>query len=212
MIPSLFCAASSVAGRGLFAGRFFRQGELLFSLRGRLVVGNRAGQDDEWFAHAYQLEQDLYLYPETPEGRYINHSCDPNAGLGDDLGMRALRDIAAGEEVFFDYSTTMSERSWTMSCRCGSPACRREIGDFHDLAPFLQRTYLQQNVVQRFIIREVLERAACWIGSRHFPSAVWAALAADAIMLAPPKEEAGSFEDSPPAGGARERAGLNLGS
>lgn len=182
---SLYCAPSVVAGYGLYAGRAFGAGELMFSLRGRLFGGNKRGVDDDWFAHSYQLEQDLYLYPETPEGRYINHSCDPNAGLRDDLEMVALRDIQAGEEVFFDYSTTMSERSWTMPCRCGSQLCRGEISDFHDLPLAAKRRYLEAGVVQRFIIREVFERAISSMSSREVSSARWASLAAGIVTLAP---------------------------
>jgi len=183
----LYCAPSTVAGYGLFAGRAVGRGELLFSLRGRLFGGNKRGLDDEWFVHSYQLERDLYLYPETPEGRYINHSCDPNAGLREDLEMVALRDIAAGEEVAFDYSTTMSERSWTMPCSCGSPCCRSEISDFHDLPAEAKRRYLEAGVVQRFIIREVFERAARCMDSRQVSSARWASLAAGIVDLAAPE-------------------------
>jgi uncharacterized protein len=182
--PYLYCAPSGVAGYGLFAGRVFRAGELLFSLRGRLFGGRRPGLEaEEWFAHSYQLDRDLYLYPETPEGRYINHSCDPNAGLREDLEMVAMRDIKAGEEVFFDYSTTMSERSWTMPCRCGTALCRREITDFHDLPASAKRLYLEAGVVQRFIIREVFERAARSMDSRQVPSARWASLAAGIVSV-----------------------------
>lgn len=183
--PHLYCAPSVVAGYGLFAGRGFRHGELLFSLRGRLFGGRRPGlEDEEWFAHSYQLDRDLYLYPETPEGRYINHSCDPNAGLREDLEMIALRDIAAGEEVLFDYSTTMSERSWTMPCQCGSELCRRRITDFHELPAPARRRYLEAGVVQRFIIREVFERAARSMENRQVATSRWASLAAGIVSLA----------------------------
>ena len=190
--PYLYCAPSGVAGYGLFAGRGFRQGELLFSLRGRLFGGRRPGiEDEEWFAHSYQLDRDLYLYPETPEGRYINHGCDPNAGLREDLEMIALREIEAGEEVFFDYSTTMSERSWTMPCRCGSPQCRGQIADFHELPASAKRRYLEAGVVQRFIIREVFERAVRSMDNRQVPSARWASLAAGIVSLAASDGRAG---------------------
>ena len=43
----------------------------------------------------------------------------PNAGVVGRPGAGGPRDIAAGEEIQFDYSTTMSENHWTMECRCG---------------------------------------------------------------------------------------------
>ncbi len=65
----------------------------------------------------------------------------------------ALRPIEAGEEIRFDYSTTMSDDHWTMECRCGEPICRRVVLDFHHLPPIAQNRYLQLGVVQRFIVR-----------------------------------------------------------
>ena len=50
---------------------------------------------------------------------------DPNAGFaaGEPV-LYALRDIRAGEEVCFDYSTAMSEAGWELECRCGAAGCR----------------------------------------------------------------------------------------
>jgi hypothetical protein len=45
----------------------------------------------------------------------------------------ALRDIRPGEELCFDYSTTVppgwSSADWSMECRCGSAMCRKILGD-----------------------------------------------------------------------------------
>lgn len=76
--------------------------------------------------------------------RFINHSCDPNlrifARVGDhadkhihDIAMFALRDIARGDELSFDYVSGMvQEGDWTdktkqgdmVKCLCGSANCR----------------------------------------------------------------------------------------
>jgi hypothetical protein len=101
------------------------------------------------------MDQDLYLYPTTLEGRFVNHSCNPNAGLRDNRHMIALRPIEAGEEIRFDYSTCMSERLWTMHCRCGESNCRTVIRDFHDLPDETRRRYIALGIVQRFIIEEI---------------------------------------------------------
>jgi SET domain-containing protein len=58
---------------------------------------------------------------------YTNHSCDPSAGLGEDFRLRAIRDIAPGEEITWDYETWMWHEVWTIKCRCGSPKCRGRI-------------------------------------------------------------------------------------
>lgn len=66
--------------------------------------------------------------------RFVNHSCDPNAKtetwvvLGEKVvGCFALRDIAAGEEITFDYGWT--RRGFKrMRCHCGTAKCRGFVG------------------------------------------------------------------------------------
>ena len=66
---------------------------------------------------------------------FLNHSCDPNLGFVDgSLTLYALRDIESGEEVCFDYSTTMNEPGWVIRCRCHTPICRRAVRSYCDLS------------------------------------------------------------------------------
>lgn len=58
--------------------------------------------------------------------RLLNHSCSPNceAQMDDDnrIWIMALRDIAPGEEITFNYGYDMED--WREHpCRCGSPNC-----------------------------------------------------------------------------------------
>jgi uncharacterized protein len=149
---------SSDLGHGVFAAQAFRPGQPILVLAGpvldqaevRALGGNRA--------YALQIGPDEFL-DTMPPGRYANHSCDPNAGIKNDRMLIALRAIETGEEIRFDYSTTMSADHWTMECRCGQLACRRVILDFHHLPPIAQNRYLQLGVVQRFIVNEVRRRS-----------------------------------------------------
>jgi uncharacterized protein len=145
-------------GRGLFATRAFLPGQSILVFTGPVLdhAGVLALGEDQ--AYALQIGPDEYL-DTMPPGRYTNHSCDPNAGIMNDRVLTALRPIEVGEEIRFDYSTTMSEDHWTMECRCGDPFCRRVILDFHHLPPIAQNRYLQLGVVQRFIVDEVRRRS-----------------------------------------------------
>ena len=91
-------------------------------------------------------------------GRYANHSCDPNAGVEGTgphgLKLVAIRPIRRGEEVCFDYSTTMDEDHWTMPCRCGNPECRGIVADFKELPKALRQRYLALGIVQPFIANQ----------------------------------------------------------
>jgi hypothetical protein len=82
--------------------------------------------------HAIQVEEGLYLSPsrEACAADYFNHSCEPNAGMCGQIVLVAMRDIAAGEEVCFDYAMTDGTPYDEFECACGSPSCRgRVTGD-----------------------------------------------------------------------------------
>jgi len=84
---------------------------------------------------------------------YVNHCCDPNCALDSDLFLYTLGPVKAGEQLCWDYSTSMLERSWTMACNCGSPGCRKLITDF-DLIPMeVQEKYIRMGIVLPFILR-----------------------------------------------------------
>lgn len=58
-------------------------------------------------SHAIQISWDKHMMMDLP-ARFLNHSCDPNVGVGDKLNQWgsydfvALRDIAAGEVSVVD--------------------------------------------------------------------------------------------------------------
>lgn len=67
--------------------------------------------------------------------RWINHSCDPNCETrqtGGRIVIRALRAIAAGEELTFDYRLVLDDEEdddGTYACACGSARCRGTMLD-----------------------------------------------------------------------------------
>jgi SET domain len=55
---------------------------------------------------------------------YLNHHCDPSGYINsEELTFRALRDIAAGDEITFNYLTTESELAAPFTCTCGATNC-----------------------------------------------------------------------------------------
>jgi SET domain-containing protein len=56
---------------------------------------------------------------------YLNHSCDPNCEVDeikDRVWIFAIRNIAAGEELLWDYN--LYDDDDPAPCYCGSPKCR----------------------------------------------------------------------------------------
>jgi hypothetical protein len=152
MPPALSILECDV-GRGLFAAEVIAAGCEILRFTGPLLTLNEVRANGAGAANALQIGVDRYLDLDGP-GRFANHSCTPNAGVVDNTRLVALRAIAAGEEIRFDYSTTISD-GWTMACRCGSPDCRGLVVAFQLLPPLLQRRYAVLGVVQRFMLEEV---------------------------------------------------------
>ena len=138
-------------GKGLFASEWIRANDLVFYINGRELTYEEGLRLPCGGDHTVQIGPNRYINPQYPS-KFINHSCDPNAGLRDGIRVVALRDIRPGEQVCFDYSTCVLERSWRMDCACGSPNCRRVIGDFDQLPRALQQRYIELGIVQPFIL------------------------------------------------------------
>ncbi len=69
------------------------------------------------------------------DARFINHSCDPNCdAVVEDkrIWIETIRDVAAGEEMAYDYAFVLEERHTPAAkrrypCRCGAANCRGTI-------------------------------------------------------------------------------------
>lgn len=61
--------------------------------------------------------------------QYLNHSCDPNLRMEDEVTLVARRDILSGEELTADYAMWEWDEDWVASwiCNCGSALCRGTI-------------------------------------------------------------------------------------
>src|SRR5246127_149112 len=60
---------------------------------------------------------------------FINHSCEPNCETGEVRGrvwIKALRDIAAGEELTYDYNLYDGDDDEAL-CNCGAGNCRQTM-------------------------------------------------------------------------------------
>jgi hypothetical protein len=60
---------------------------------------------------------------------YLNHSCDPNVWMVDEVTFAARRDIATGEELTADYALWEGDETYVMrwTCSCRSPLCRGRV-------------------------------------------------------------------------------------
>lgn len=131
------------SGNGIYTLQPVKQGELI-AVFGGVVY--------EWDAFIHlpdrerslciQVEDRHFLVPRPiGEGDYVNHSCNPNAGLSGQIGLVAMRDIKAGEEVCFDYAMCDTMPYDEFECECGSATCRGNVGGNDWQKPELQKRY-----------------------------------------------------------------------
>lgn len=65
---------------------------------------------------------------------FMNHACAPTARVDPDArSVIALRGLAPGDEVTFDYETTEWNMAEPFDCFCGAPSCRHRIRGFKHL-------------------------------------------------------------------------------
>lgn len=133
--PRQTVRASPIHGKGVFAREVIKPGEVVE------IIGGAVMTDAEF--EAFQPTAANYNAIQIDEGRHlvehpdrtllrdgsINHACDSNLWLADEVTLVARRDIAAGEELTVDYALFTTQSAWSMdgACRCGSSVCRRTI-------------------------------------------------------------------------------------
>lgn len=119
---------------------------------------NLSGSSDRFV----QIAKDEYLGASGNIDDIFNHSCEPNAALDfreQELVLIAVKPIAPGDEICWDYSTTSSRTTFWMRCLCGSPKCRKVVGDFEFLEPELQEEYRRLGWVAPYLRLPEPERA-----------------------------------------------------
>ncbi len=149
-------------GKAVFADDDIRKGEFVCEFTGPLCsMDEYLKVHDPGNNHYLQIDEDLFMGPSGNADDLINHSCNPNGGLiyrDGKVGFIAIRDIRKGEELSFDYSTTMDEDCWEMACLCGDKNCRGTVRDFKHLPEALQERYISLGVVMPYIVKRTRTR------------------------------------------------------
>jgi hypothetical protein len=134
---------SDIQGLGGFALRWIEAGERIVEYVGERISHDEADvryDDDDGKRHhtfLFTVDDDTVIDAAVDgnEARFINHSCDPNCEAVDRRGrifIESLRDIAPGEELFYDYNFELDEPitpalKKRYPCHCGAPNCRGTI-------------------------------------------------------------------------------------
>jgi len=139
--PARFIARkSAIHGRGVFARVDIPKGERIIEYVGRKITWAQA---DRWYADDDDKPSHTFLFTldenyvidgnkDSNSARWINHSCNPNCEseiIDGQVWIQSVRNIKAGDELFYDYNITLEEphtpaekRRWP--CWCGAKSCR----------------------------------------------------------------------------------------
>jgi SET domain-containing protein len=122
---------SKIAGRGVFARRTFKPGDLIVAYapkQRRVDVRNPEASAAADTKLTLLSEERFVIIPDTsaPGGWLCNHSCRPNAAIFPDGAGRiqCTRAISPGEEVTIFYGWVSHNEPRRDPCQCGSPQCR----------------------------------------------------------------------------------------
>ncbi len=167
MSDFLFIEDSLIAGKGVFARKSLKKFQTICFLNGEEMslkeMIRKVDEGKENGADPLEVEDDIYLDLEE-FARTFNHSCNPNAFVRGKNELVAIRKIKTGEEITYDYSTTMNDNKeiieenggklWTCECNCGSKNCRKIIDQFKTLPIKTQKYYLKNKFAPDFILRK----------------------------------------------------------
>ena len=152
----MFEVKENRAGKGLYATISFVVGDFVIYCSGEPMTAWDIEWESEDNIQGVQIGYDLFLGASEEIDKYINHSCDPNMKfvVSKRPHFRAIEDIFPGDELTFDYSTTVYEEDpWEMICDCRTRSCRKVITDFRYLDKTLRQSYIERGLVPNWIIR-----------------------------------------------------------
>ena len=139
--------ASGIEGMGVHAIEAIAAGEVVAVKGGHIVDGAVvAGLPEAIRDSAFQIAADCFLAALTHDEHNgvmmrVNHSCEPNVGVGGNVLLVSMRDIAAGEELTLDYALFLTDPGFAMECHCGAVPCRGTVTGIDWMRADIQERY-----------------------------------------------------------------------
>ena len=143
--PPVEVRESAIQGRGVYATAPIAKRDWIIEYTGERISHAEADlrYDDDSMQrhHTFLFIVDSAVCIDAAqdgnEARFMNHACEPNceavlAAEEGEIWVVALRDIAPGEELTYDYGYVLDQESVEEAlrkypCFCGSPRCRGTI-------------------------------------------------------------------------------------
>ena len=122
-MPDIIIKQSVIHGKGIFAGRDFKKGEIILRWKPRVINKSElANLSEPERKFIFSAGPDTYYHMQEPE-RFVNHSCENNTTVQDACDV-AIRDIKAGEEITANYNDDGID---DFVCNCKTKHCRGRV-------------------------------------------------------------------------------------
>lgn len=136
----LIVRTSKIHAAGCYTTLPIAQGTFIVEYVGPRLTVDEADDRyvDQEETYLFGLSDGKHVIDGYGEAAFINHSCDPNCETveSDDgrVWIVALRDIAAHEELTYDYSLYDGADEDESRCACGATKCRGTLYSDEELA------------------------------------------------------------------------------
>lgn len=94
--------------KGLFSGQSFSSKDVVYIPKGKII--SRPTRE------SIQIDTNKHI-DVMDEGKYINHSCNPNCEVQNGK-LIAIKNIKEGDEITFNYNHSEDELSHPFTCLC----------------------------------------------------------------------------------------------
>jgi uncharacterized protein len=126
---TLVIRRSKIHADGVYTTASIKRRHIVVEYTGPRLTGNHA---DDIYEHSprtylFGLTEGEHVIDGDGIAAFINHSCDPNCEADEIDGrvfIRAMRNIAAGEELVYDYNLYDGDLDDPAPCFCGTRRCR----------------------------------------------------------------------------------------
>ena len=153
--PKVRVRKTKRCGKGVFAIADIRKGEVIAAFDGAIYEESFEPWTDDLRQHVMQFGPKCWRDSDGI-ARLINHSCEPNCGIKKLFQVVAMRAIAKGEEITWDYEMTERSSWWRMRCRCGAAGCRKVIGSYSRMPAGVRRKY--RGYISAWLLRGTRKR------------------------------------------------------
>lgn len=124
---ALIIRSSDIHAAGCYTTAPIRKGERVVEYTGDVITNAEGDRlyDDKDYTYLFALDGGTHMVDGYGMAMYLNHSCQPNCEtdqIDGKIWILALRNIAAGEELTYDYNLFDGEGE--APCYCGARRCR----------------------------------------------------------------------------------------